>query len=59
MFNLEGYVAHRLEAMGLAIVGRAGRDTCREEGAFFSYRRATLKGEPDYGRGLTAIALVN
>ena len=32
-------------------------DTCREEDRFFSYRRATLRGEPDYGRNLSAIAL--
>jgi YfiH family protein len=57
MFDLEGYVAYRLEALGLSNVGRARRDTCREDGAFFSYRRATLNGEPDYGRGLSAIAL--
>ncbi len=24
---------------------------------FYSYRRATLRGEPDYGRQLSAIAL--
>ncbi|MGE0653423.1 MAG: peptidoglycan editing factor PgeF [Alphaproteobacteria bacterium] len=59
MFDLEGYVAYRLEGAGLGNVGRAGRDTCREDGAFFSYRRATLNGEPDYGRGLSAIALAS
>jgi hypothetical protein len=59
MFDLEGYVAYRLEAMGLTNVGRAGRDTCREDDVFFSYRRATLNGEPDYGRGLSAIALAS
>jgi hypothetical protein len=59
MFDLEGYVAHRLEAMGLTNVGRAGRDTCNEGSAFFSYRRAILKSEPDYGRGLSAIALTS
>ncbi|MQA65659.1 MAG: peptidoglycan editing factor PgeF [Alphaproteobacteria bacterium] len=59
MFDLEGYVAHRLDAMGLAAVGRSRRDTCREDDVFFSYRRATLNGEPDYGRGLSAIALAS
>jgi YfiH family protein len=57
MFDLEGYAAHRLNHLGLASVGRAGLDTCRREDAFFSYRRATLRGENDYGRGLSIIAL--
>jgi YfiH family protein len=57
MFDLEGYVAHRLAALGLAAVGCSGSDTCADESEFFSYRRATLRGEPDYGRGLSAIAL--
>ncbi|MFM2128524.1 MAG: peptidoglycan editing factor PgeF [Pseudomonadota bacterium] len=57
MFDLEGLVAHRLGALGLAAVGRLNRDTCAEESGFFSYRRSTLRGEPDYGRGLSAIAI--
>lgn len=57
MFDLEGYAAHRLNRLGLASVGRAELDTCQREDAFFSYRRATLKGENDYGRGLSVIAL--
>ena len=28
-----------------------------EEDSFFSYRRATLRGEPDYGRGISVIML--
>jgi len=32
-------------------------DTCAEEERFFSYRRACLRGEKDYGRGLSAIYL--
>ena len=31
--------------------------TVTEEELFFSYRRATLRGEPDYGRGLSAIMI--
>lgn len=59
LFDLEGYVAHRLSGLGLAAVGRSGRDTCGEDDAFFSYRRSCLRGEPDYGRGLSAIALMD
>ena len=28
-----------------------------EEERFFSYRRSCLRGEPDFGRGLSAIVL--
>jgi copper oxidase (laccase) domain-containing protein len=38
-------------------VARAGLDTCWEEARFFSYRRASLRGEGDYGRCLSAIML--
>ena len=57
MFHLPGYVASRLERLGLAAVERAAHDTCAEADLFFSYRRATLAGEKDYGRGLSVIAL--
>ena len=56
-FDLEGYVAHRLKAAGISAVERLGRDTCADEQAFFSYRRATLRGEPDYGRQISLIGL--
>jgi hypothetical protein len=57
MFDLPGYVVGRLERLGLAAVERAAHDTCAEADLFFSYRRATLSGEKDYGRGLSVIAL--
>ncbi|MGE3784822.1 MAG: laccase domain-containing protein, partial [Alphaproteobacteria bacterium] len=57
LFDLPGYIAHRLSLLGLAAVERAPHDTAAEEDLFFSYRRACLRGEPDYGRGLAAIAL--
>jgi YfiH family protein len=56
-FDLGGYIAHRLARLGLARIERAANDTAAEEALFFSYRRACLRGEPDYGRGLAAIAL--
>ena len=56
-FDLEGYAAARLARAGLAAVECLGRDTCAEDGAFFSYRRSCLRGENDFGRGLSAIAL--
>jgi len=59
MFDLPGLVEKHLEAIGLASIERSGHDTAAEPELFFSYRRATLRGEPDYGRGLSAIALVD
>jgi YfiH family protein len=55
---LPGVVEARLRALGLGSVERSPHDTAAEADLFFSYRRATLRGEPDYGRGLSAIALV-
>jgi copper oxidase (laccase) domain-containing protein len=57
LFDLPGYIADRLGRLGLARIERAPHDTAAEEALFFSYRRACLRGEPDYGRGLAAIAL--
>jgi hypothetical protein len=56
-FDLPGYVARRLAKLSVSDVARTPCDTCREENRFFSYRRSILKGEPDYGRTLSAIVL--
>jgi YfiH family protein len=58
LFDLPGYVAGRLTALRLGRVEKVGHDTCAEHDLFFSYRRATLAGESDYGRDLSAICLV-
>ena len=57
MFDLLGYLGRRMGTLNLHFVSGVPYDTCREEDRFFSYRRATLRGEPDYGRNLSAIAL--
>jgi copper oxidase (laccase) domain-containing protein len=57
LFDLKGYVARRLARMGLVGVQCLPCDTCRESDRFFSYRRSCLRGESDYGRGLSAIYL--
>jgi hypothetical protein len=59
MFDLPGYIERRLARAGIATVDRAGHDTVAEDTQFFSYRRACLRGEPVYGRALSAIALRN
>ncbi|MCP3736551.1 peptidoglycan editing factor PgeF [Sphingomonas sp. RP10(2022)] len=55
-FDLEAYVASRLATAGLARVEALGRDTYAEEERFFSFRRATHRGEADYGRQISLIA---
>ena len=57
MFELRGYVARRLKKIGIGSVHALANDTCREEERFFSYRRACLRGEKDYGREISVIAL--
>jgi polyphenol oxidase len=57
MFDLPAYVARKLARLGISEVIRTPCDTCRESDRFFSYRRACQNGEPDYGRGLSAIVL--
>lgn len=56
-FDLPGYLAARLQRLGLATVADAAADTAADETRFFSYRRACLQGERDYGRLLAAITL--
>ncbi|MBI3433802.1 MAG: peptidoglycan editing factor PgeF [Proteobacteria bacterium] len=57
-FDLAGYVLARLGRAGVLGADDIGRCTYAQEGAFFSYRRATRHGEDDYGRHINAIALV-
>lgn len=57
MFDLKGFVHSRLERLDIAAIDMLENDTCAEEELFFSYRRMTKRGEADYGRQLSAIAL--
>ena len=57
MFDLSKYVSHRVQAAGVARVDRLVLDTYSCEQDFFSYRRATHRGELDYGRQVSTIAL--
>ncbi|MES2471315.1 MAG: peptidoglycan editing factor PgeF [Pseudomonadota bacterium] len=56
-FDLEGYAAARLTAAGIASVEKMGVCTYPPENGFFSFRRTTHAGEPDYGRQVSAILL--
>lgn len=56
-FDLPGYILHRLKLAGIAHAESLDRCTYTQEEDFFSYRRATHRQEPDYGRLVSAIAL--
>ncbi|MFA5969937.1 MAG: peptidoglycan editing factor PgeF [Sphingomonas sp.] len=56
-FDLEAYVAHRLAAAGIGRIEMLGLDTYADADRFFSFRRATHRHEPDYGRQISIIAL--
>jgi purine-nucleoside/S-methyl-5'-thioadenosine phosphorylase / adenosine deaminase len=57
MFDLAGYIAARVQRAGIVKFEDLGLCTFAEPDRFFSYRRTTLRGEPDYGRHINAIAL--
>jgi polyphenol oxidase len=56
-FDLPGYVAVRLEAAGIGAVEVLAQDTYAQPDRFYSFRRATHRGEPDYGRQFSLIGL--
>ena len=56
-FDLESYVASRLENAGVGSVEPLHLDTYASPDRFFSFRRATHRGEPDYGRQIALIGL--
>ena len=56
-FDLEAYVVHRLALAGLRTIEALGLDTYTNEDRFFSFRRATHRTEPDYGRQISLIGL--
>lgn len=56
-FDLEAYVAHRLASAGIRTVETLGLDTYADESRFYSFRRATHRSEPDYGRQIAIIGI--
>ncbi|MCR4265766.1 peptidoglycan editing factor PgeF [Nitratireductor sp. ZSWI3] len=56
LFDLNGYTVARLAGAGVT-AEFVGRCTYAEEDHFYSYRRATHRGETDYGRQISAIVL--
>ena len=57
MFDLNAYVAQRATRAGVGRFEDLGLDTYADERRFFSYRRATHRQEPDYGRLLSVIVM--
>ncbi len=58
LFDLGAYVAAKLDCLGLGGVERIAADTCADAARFYSYRRACLRGEKQFGHLLSVIALV-
>ena len=59
MFDLTGYIAGRIQRAGIVHFEDLGLCTFADPERFFSFRRTTKLGEPDYGRHINAIALDN
>lgn len=56
-FDLEAYIVARLAAAGVRRIEAMGLDTYALKGRYYSYRRATHRIEPTYGRQLSLIGL--
>jgi len=56
-FDIEAYVASRCALAGLRRIEALGLDTYSDEERFFSFRRATHRGEPGYGRQIAIIGI--
>lgn len=57
LFDLPGFVLGRLRVAGVADAAWIGACTYSDPARFFSYRRSTQAGEPDYGRLISVIRL--
>jgi YfiH family protein len=57
MFDLPAYIRRRLALAGVGSIGGHGIDTYFNEEDYFSYRRATHRKEPNYGRQASVIAI--
>lgn len=57
LFDLAGFCAARLAEAGVGHVSIMDLDTYARDADFFSYRRATHLGEPDYARQLSVITI--
>lgn len=58
LFDLPAFALERLARLGLDTVESAHACTYADPNRFFSYRRTTHEGAPDYGRQVSAIMLL-
>jgi YfiH family protein len=56
-FDLEAYVVARLATAGIGRVEALALDTYADPDRFYSYRRATHRGEASYGRQISLIGI--
>lgn len=56
-FDIAAYVAARLASAGVGRIEMLDEDTYSQPDRFYSYRRSCHRGEPDYGRQISMIAL--
>lgn len=56
-FDIEDYVAARLQAAGITRVDKLALDTYANEDRYFSYRRSCHRDEAGYGRQISLIGL--
>jgi YfiH family protein len=56
-FDLPAFIEMRANEANVGSFEDLALDTCAEETRFFSYRRMTHRGEPDYGRLVAGITL--
>ncbi len=57
MFDLCAYGAYRCQQAGCQNIEQMNHCTYASESQFYSYRRSYHRGEPDYGRQISAISL--
>jgi YfiH family protein len=58
LFDLPAYIGARMNRAGIAAFHDLALDTYADAERFYSYRRSVHRAEPDYGRLVSAIALV-
>jgi polyphenol oxidase len=56
-FDLPGFIGMRAKQANVGSFEDLALDTYSDETRFFSYRRMTHRGEPDYGRLIAAVVL--
>ena len=59
LFNLPAYAKSRLLTAGISQINIIAQDTYFNDNEFFSYRRSCKRGEPVYGRQISAITLLS